>query len=105
MQVRVAVVVNHIRGVQLPILVLHQQAEVIRYGFFDPDGVVLVNDAERVQVAVITTLETELEPHPELRQDAVLPVAGANQDLCGSATLLPQFFAQHSFVVQPKFRY
>ena len=56
------------------------------------DGVILVDDPKHVRVAVVAKLEAELESHPEVRQDAVAPVAGAKKDLRGSITLLVAVF-------------
>ena len=81
-------VVDYIHGVQLPVLALHQQAEVVCRGLLYFDGVDLVDDAKHVKVAVVAKVETELEPHPKVRQNAVAPVAGVEKDLCGSVTLL-----------------
>ena len=39
----------------------------------------------------------ELEPHPEARQDAVAPVAGAEKDLGGSVTVLVAVFCGRYF--------
>ena len=50
-------------------------------------------------------LKLELEPHLEVRQNAVAPVAGAKKDLRGSVTLLHAVCFQQSFAVQPKSGY
>ena len=70
------VAVDHICGVHILVFVLHQQMEVVRHRFFDPDGVVLVNNLEHLRVAIVAKLKVELKPHPEMRQDSVAPVAG-----------------------------
>ena len=69
-------VIDLVHGVQLPVLALHQQAEKVRRELLYLDGIVLVNDPEHVRVTVVAELEIELEPHSQVRQDAVAPVAG-----------------------------
>ena len=54
--------------------------------------VILVDGPEHVRVAIVSELEAELEPHPEVRQDAVAPVAGAEKDLRGSTALFVAVF-------------
>ena len=61
-------------------------------GLLYSDGVVLVDDPEHVLVAVIAKLGAELKPRPEVRQDSVAPVAGAEEDLRGNVTLLGAVF-------------
>ena len=55
--------------------------------------IVTIGNPKYIWVPARAELKLELEPHLEVRQNAVAPVAGAEEDLRGSVTLLHTAFS------------